>query len=265
MKLPKFYLRRIWRTIMEFEMLEKGDKVVVGLSGGKDSLFLLYALKVIQTNSKFPFELAAATIDLGFGEINEPYLREYCERLSVPFYLEKTDIAAIVEEKAEEKSPCSTCSFYRRGALVKVMQREDKNVLALAHHQDDAVETFLMSLLYSGQIKTFLPTTYLDKSGIRVIRPLVYLTEAEVKGGLKYAEAKPVKNPCPYSGNTQREYVKNLLKTLIRDNPNVYTHLLSAMREGKHIELWPKVKSRPEMHELYLRYMGAVDRDDYNS
>lgn len=111
MKLPKFYLRRIWRTIMEFEMLEKGDKVVVGLSGGKDSLFLLYALKVIQTNSKFPFELAAATIDLGFGEINEPYLREYCERLSVPFYLEKTDIAAIVEEKAEEKVPAAPAAF----------------------------------------------------------------------------------------------------------------------------------------------------------
>lgn len=137
--------------------------------------------------------------------------------------------------------------------MSKVLKREGANVLALAHHQDDAIETFLLSLLYSGQLKTFMPTTYLDKSDIRVIRPLVYFTEEEVKDGLRYAEATPVKNPCPYSGNTQREYVKELLRKLTQDNSQVYSHLLSAMREGKTIELWPKQKTKAEMRESYLK------------
>ncbi|MFA6693647.1 MAG: ATP-binding protein [Bacillota bacterium] len=261
MRLPKLYLRKLWRAAMEFEMLKENDKVVVGLSGGKDSLFLLYALRVMQNNSPFSFELAAATIDLGYGQIREDYLRNYCKKLSVPFYLERTNIAEVVKERSPN-NPCSSCAFYRKGALIRILKREEANVLAFAHHQDDALETFLLSLFYSGQLKTFMPTTYLDKSAVRVIRPLVYFTEAEVKGGLTYAEAEPVKNPCPYSGKTQREQVKNLLKDLVKDNPNVYTHLLSAMREGKKVELWPKQKNKLEMHQFYLKYLGNIDSND---
>ncbi len=258
MELPKNYLRKLWRAAMEFEMLFSKDKVLVGLSGGKDSLFLLYALKVMQLHSPFPFELAAATIDLGFSDLDANYLRAYCDRLEVPFFLERTAISNLVIETAPD-NPCSKCAFFRRGALLTICQKEGYNVLALAHHQDDAIETFILSLLYSGQIKTFLPRTNLGRSGVRVIRPLAYFKEAEVKGALKFTGVQAIKDPCPYSGRTQRTKVKALLKTLVKENPNVYTHLLSAMREGKKIELWPKTPSKEEMHRRYKTFLGNVD------
>ena len=259
MNLPKQYLRKMWRAIMEFGMLFPHDKVMVGLSGGKDSMFLLYSLKMMQIHSPFPFSLAATTIDLGYGDIQADYLKDYCARLEVPYTVEKTAIAEVVKETSPD-NPCNRCAYHRRGVLVTVCNREGYNVLALAHHQDDAVETFLLSLFYSGQLKTFAPCSLLDRNDIRVIRPLVYFTEAEVKGAMKYTEAVAVKNPCPYAGNTQRERVKELLKELVKENPNVYTHLLSAMREGKNIELWPQKPSKEEMHERYRTFMGNVDK-----
>lgn len=261
MHLPKNYLRKIWRAVMEFEMIFPHDKVMVGLSGGKDSMFLLYALKTMQKYSPFPFQLAAATIDLGYGNIEQDYLAEYCQRLEVPFYLEKTQIAQVVA-KTSPDNPCSSCAFYRRGALATICKKKEYNLLALAHHQDDAIETFILSLFYSGQLKTFRPTSNLDRSGLRVIRPLVYFTEAEVKGALKYTDSKAVKNPCPYAGNTKREHVKTFLKELVKENPNVYTHLLSAMREGKKIELWPPKATKEEMQQRYKRFMGKIDKNE---
>lgn len=258
MKLPKSYLHKLWRAVIEFEMLFAKDKVLVGLSGGKDSLFLLYALKEMQLHSSFSFQLAAATIDLGFGDLNTNYLQNYCQKLEVPFFLEKTAISEVIKKTAPD-NPCSKCAYFRRGALLTICKSEGYNVLALAHHQDDAIETFLLSLLYSGQLKTFMPKTYLERSEVRVIRPLVYFTEAEVKGALKYTGEKPIKDPCPFSGSTQRTKVKALLKTLVRENPNVYTHLLSAMREGKKIELWPKTPDKEEMHRRYKTFLGNVD------
>ncbi len=258
MKLPKSYLHKLWRAVIEFEMLFTKDKVLVGLSGGKDSLFLLYALKEMQLHSPFPFQLAAATIDLGFGDPNANYLQNYCQRLEVPFFLKKTTISEVIK-KTSFNNPCSKCAYFRRGALLTLCKSEGYNVLALAHHQDDAIETFLLSLLYSGQLKTFLPKTYLERSEVRVIRPLIYFTEDEVKGALKYAGVKAIKDPCPFSRSTQRTKVKALLKTLVKENPNVYTHLLSAMREGKKIELWPQTPDKEEMHRRYKTFLGNVD------
>lgn len=262
MDLPKKYLRKMWRTVVEFDMIHQNDKVVVGLSGGKDSMFLLYALKIMQRKSPFKFSLAAITVDLGFGNMEESYLKEYCDRLEVPLFFEKTKISDVVMQ-SETVNPCAKCAFLRRGALIRIAKQEGYNLLALAHHQDDAVETFLLSLLYSGQLKTFMPMSILDKNDIKLIRPLAYFTEAEVVDGLRFTLAKPVKNPCPYSGKTKREKVKTILNDLIKENANVYTHLLSAMRDGKKIELWPCRKSQEEMQLLYKNYLAETNNEEF--
>lgn len=261
--LPKAYIRKIWRALMEFDMLAPGDRCMVGLSGGKDSAFLLYSLAVLKEHAPFDFDLAAVTIDPMFDDhFPGERLAELCRQLGMPFLLEQVNLAEIAFAPSEQ-NPCPRCAFFRRGALNRIARREGYNKLALAHHHDDAVETFLMSIIYSGQIKTFTPVTRQDKSGLTVIRPLVYLRESEIKAAYKFFEWEPVHNPCPLDKTSKRQDIKQLIRQLDRDNRSVYDNLSAAMRlPVEKIELWPPELSKAEMRERYLRVIQPNDTLD---
>ena len=253
--LPRYYTRRLWRAIVEFELLSDGDRVLVGFSGGKDSSFLIYALRALQAKSPFDFTVGAVHVDLGFAEPSAAgMLEDFCRQLEVPFYLEQTQIAHTALKEGRH-NPCSTCAYFRRAVVNKVAVSHGYNKVALAHHHDDAVETFLMSQLYSGQLQTFLPKSFLDKSGLTVIRPLVYLREAKIRQFIEELPYEPMPSRCPLQGKTHRWKVKELIRELTSENESVYTNIAAAMREGANMELWPTLAGREEMREKHLRIM----------
>ena len=241
-RLPRTATRKFIKAILEFDLIRAGDRVLVGLSGGKDSSFLLYALSILQKHWVVPFELGAINIDLGFEQPFDPRpLEEYCERLNVPFIFVKTEIAKYAFGEDNPEGPCATCSFLRRGTINRVAGEHGYNAVALAHHHDDAVETFLMSIIYSGQIKTFLPRNELERSGITVIRPMIYFRESEVRDLVKLTGFTPIPSPCPRDGLTKRAETKELIRNLSRNDPRIFNNLAAAIREGRPLELWPKV------------------------
>ncbi len=235
-------------------MLAPGDRCLVGLSGGKDSAFMLYALAVLKEHAPFDFGLAAVTIDPMFNDdFPGERVSGLCQDLAVPFFLEQVNLAEIAFAPSDQ-NPCPRCAYFRRGALNRIARREGYNKLALAHHHDDAVETFLMSIIYSGQIKTFTPVTKQDKSGLDVIRPLIYLRESEIKAAYKFFDWEPVFNPCPLDKASKRQEIKQLIRQLDHDNRSVYDNLSAAMRLPlDRIELWPPELSKAAMRERYLQ------------
>lgn len=235
--LPKSYNQKILRAIHEFGQIAPGDRILIGFSGGKDSALLVWALGLMVRHRIIPAEVAALTLDLGLEPRLDPEpLRELCARVGVEFHYLPTEIGAAA---LAADDPCATCSFLRNGRLNRFANRHRFNKVALAHHHDDAVETFLMSILYSGQIRTFLPKTYLDRAKITVIRPLVYLREAEIKAAQEFIPYQPVARSCPYDGYTYRQKVKDLIAALNKENPVVYANLSKAMRAGRPLALWP--------------------------
>lgn len=260
--LPKGYVRRLWRAVIEFELLAEGDRVLVGFSGGKDSSFLLYALRALRQQAPFSFELGAIHVDLGFRAPSDVKLLEgYCQHLEIPFYLEKTRIAQVAFEQRQE-NPCSSCAYFRRAVINETAVTHGYNKVALAHHHDDAVETFLMSQLYSGKLQTFLPKSHLEKTGLDVIRPLVYLREAKIKEFMATLAFRPMPSRCPLQGKTQRWKVKELIHTLTQENPFVYANLAAAMRGDGQLELWPPVPSKKVMRGKHLRVMRPSSEDN---
>ena len=252
--LPQDYFGRLCRAIIEFDMIQKGDKILIGLSGGKDSLFLTYALSCLRKRSATPFSIAVITIDGMFTDtFDTGPLAEFCTNLDVPFYTKKVDIAGIIN-KNNGNDPCFTCAFFRRGAINKFAVEHGFNKVAYAHHHDDAVETFLMSILYSGQINTFLPTTYLDKSNLTVIRPLVYFREFELKASPKLHGFTPIPSPCPMNGLTKRQEAKEMIVDLEKNNPALYAHLGAAMRRSPTSKLWPAELTREELQIKHLNF-----------
>jgi tRNA 2-thiocytidine biosynthesis protein TtcA len=253
LSLPRTYTRKMLRAIREFDLIRPGDRVLIGFSGGKDSSFLLYALSIFQKHLIIPFELGALTVELGFEKKMElEPLEEYCHRLGVRFHSMKTEIAkhAFGEDNPEE--PCAMCSFLRRGAMNRFAKENGYNVVALAHHHDDAVETFLMSIIYSGQIKTFLPRTDLARTGLAVIRPLVYFRESEMKKTIELTGFQPIPSPCPLDGKTKRAETKELIRNLCRHDKRIFNNLAAAIREGRPMELWPAELSREEKRRRNL-------------
>ena len=254
--LPQKYFSKLMRAIVEFDMIQEGDRILIGVSGGKDSIFLTYALAIMRQRLKKNFSLSALTINPMFtSDFDTSSIRNFCENLEIPYHTVDVDIAGAIKAQSG-KQPCFTCAFFRRGAMNRYAVEHGLNKIAYAHHHDDAVETFLMSLLYSGQLHTFTPCTYLDRTNLTVIRPLVYFREAEVKAAIKYHGFTPVPSPCPLDGHTIRQEVKELIQRLEPDIPDLYDHLASGMRKGALGELWPASKTREEMRGIYFDYMG---------
>ena len=224
------------RALHDYHMIQEGDRIAVGISGGKDSLTLLYALHGLKRFYPKKFEIHAVTVDLGFQNLNLEKIKQLCEELDVPYTIVKTDIADIVFNQRGEENPCSLCAKMRKGALNQAIKEAGCNKVAYAHHKDDVVETMLMSLIFEGRFHTFSPVTYLDRMDLTVIRPLMYMNEADVIGFVNKHNVPVVKSPCPADGHTKREYVKQLLRRLNLENPGVkermFTAILSSNMKG---------------------------------
>ncbi len=252
--LKQLYFSKIMRAITEFSMIKPHDKIMIGLSGGKDSLFLTYSLAMLKKRLKMDFTLKAVTIDPLFtSDFSDAYIKKFCEELGIKHTTCPTDIKSIID--TSKQPACFTCSYFRRGAVNRFALENDCNIVAYAHHYDDALETFWLNLFHSGQLKTFLPSTYLSKTNLTVIRPLIYFRESEIKDAVKLYNLKPVQSPCPIDGKTMRQKSKELLKSLAADYPALYEHLGSAMRQNSIKELWPPVPNRKEIKARYDAFM----------
>lgn len=225
-------LSYVRRAIDDYHMIQEGDRIAVGISGGKDSLTMLYALHSLMRFYPTPFSIHAVTVDLGFDNLNLDRIKELCESLNVEYTVVKTDIAQVVFEERKEDNPCALCAKMRKGALNNAIKAVGCNKVAYAHHKDDVVETMLLSLIYEGRFHTFAPVTYLDRTELTVIRPLMYMNEADVIGFVHKYDVPVVKSPCPADGNTRREYVKKLLRQLNQENPGVKERMFTAIQNG---------------------------------
>ena len=230
------------RAIDDYEMISEGDHIAVGISGGKDSLTLLYALHGLQRFYPKHFDLEAITVDLGHKGFDVTPVQHLCEEMDIPYTVVKTEIAQIIFEERKESNPCSLCAKMRKGALNEAIKKTGCNKVAYAHHKDDIVETMLLSLIYEGRFHSFSPKTYLDRMDLTVIRPLMYVKEADIKGFKNKYDLPVIKSPCPADGYTKREYAKNLLQQLNQENPGVKERMFYAIVNG-NIQGWPE-KSR---------------------
>ena len=222
-------LSYVRRAIDDYHMIEDGDKIAVGISGGKDSLTLLYALNSLRIFYPKKFDIHAVTVDLGFNNLNLDAIKELCKNFGIEYTIVKTDIANIIFKERKESNPCSLCAKMRKGALNDAIKAAGCNKVAYAHHKDDVVETMMMSLIYEGRFHTFSPVTYLDRTEITVIRPLIYMTEADVIGFVNKNNVPVVKSPCPADGHTKREYVKELLREINHETPGVKSRMFTAI------------------------------------
>jgi len=220
------------RAIDDYKMIDEGDKIAVGISGGKDSLALLYALSGLRRFYPNKFELEAITVSMGYKEADFSAVSKLCEELNVPYTVVETDIAEILFEDRKESNPCSLCAKLRKGAFNNKAKEIGCNKKAYAHHYDDVIETLLMSLFYEGRIHCFSPVTYLDRTDITLIRPLIYVDEQDIINFKNANQLPVVDNPCPVDGYTKREYTKQLIKTLDKDSPGLRERLFTAIREG---------------------------------
>lgn len=239
----KWSLARVKRAIVDYGMIADGDSLAVGLSGGKDSGVLLYVLDSIRRTAPVKYQIHAIYLDLGFGMDYAP-LEEFCRRLEINFIRHGTDIGQIVFDVRNEKNPCALCSNLRRGALNDLALSLGCNKVALGHHLDDVVDTFFMSLLYTGQLRTFSPNTFLDRTGLYMIRPLVYLGEEVVRELAALAKVPVIKNPCPANGITKREEIKVVLGGLKPLYPDLREKVLAALQGADLRNLWPPARPR---------------------
>ena len=254
--LPKQIFSKVMRAVVEFDMIQDGDKILIGLSGGKDSLLLSYALATLKQRTQKTFSLVAVTINPEFDKDfidNAKNLKNFCASLEIPFQLHDVDIFSAIQ--SSKKNPCFTCAYFRRAAINRIANEIGANKVAYAHHLDDAVETFFMSLLSSGQLTTFTPKTFLSRTNITVIRPLVYLREWQIISFAKEKNFNIVKSPCPFDGKTNRQNIKNLIKELGKSFPDLFEHLAAAMRENSIGELWSAPKTQAEMRRIYFSYV----------
>ena len=215
------------RCIEDYNMISPGDRIAVGVSGGKDSLVLLKLLAGLREYMNF--EVEAITIDMGLG-MDYSDIEAMCREVGVPYTIVKTEIAPIIFDYRKEKNPCSMCSKMRRGALNQALLDRGLNKLALGHHYDDAVETFVMNLLFEGRIGCFQPVTNLDRTGIIQIRPMLYIHEKTVDSFAKRYELPVVENRCPVDKQTKREEVKNLVFNLSATYPDLKERIFGAMQ-----------------------------------
>ncbi|MGM9661661.1 MAG: tRNA 2-thiocytidine biosynthesis TtcA family protein [Oscillospiraceae bacterium] len=218
------------RCVEDYHMIEPGDRVAVGVSGGKDSLLTLAALARLREFYPVPFTLSAITLEMGFPGMDFSPVAALCEQLEVPYTRVQAPVYEVVFQARQEKNPCSLCAKFRRGALHTALREQGIRKIALGHHFDDAVETLLMNLFFEGRIGCFQPVTYLDRTDITQIRPLLYVEEREVRSAAERLGLPVVRNTCPADGGTRREEVKQLLRTLEKDYPGLRKKLFGAIR-----------------------------------
>ena len=237
------------RCVEDYHMIDEGDKIAVGVSGGKDSLVLLKLLAGLRSYYNKPYRLEAITIDMG---LNMDYsgIESLCQKLEVPYTIVKTEIAPIIFDYRQEKNPCSMCSKMRRGALNQAILDRGFNKLALGHHYDDAVETFLMSLIYEGRISCFQPVTNLDRTGIIQIRPMLYIHEKTVDHFAQEQGLPVLQNRCPVDKHTKREEIKELIFDLVKTYPDLKERIFGAMQRYPLPEWEPQGRyKRPKEQE----------------
>lgn len=222
-------LSYVRRACDDFNMIEENDRIAVGISGGKDSLTLLCALASLKRFYPKTFELYAITVDLGFNNLDLSQIKKMCKELDVQYEIVKTDIANIVFNERKESNPCALCAKMRKGALNDAAIRLGINKIAYAHHRDDVVDTMMMSLIYEGRFHTFSPVTYLDKTKLTVIRPLIYMNEADVIGFVNKNNIPVVKSPCPADGYTKRQYINDLIREINHETPGVRDRMFTAI------------------------------------
>lgn len=227
------------KAIDEYDMIQEGDHIAVGISGGKDSLTLLYALHGLKRFYPKKFELSAITVDLGYSDFDLTPVENLCRELEVPYKIVKTDIGRILFEERKESNPCSLCAKMRKGALNEAVKEMGCNKVAYAHHKDDIIETMLLSLIFEGRFHSFSPKTYLDRMDLTVIRPMMFVDEADVIGFKNKYNLPVVKNKCSVDGHTKRQYAKNLVKQLNTEHKGAKERMFTAILNGK-ISGWPE-------------------------
>ncbi len=221
-------------------MIQPGDRVAVGVSGGKDSLLLLYALSLYRKVRHGDFSLRAVMLTAGKEEPDTSAIQALCAQLDVPLTLRHTELYQILFEARREENPCALCAKMRRGMLCDLCRELGANKLALGHHREDALETLMMSLIFEGRLHTFHPKTWLSRSDVTVIRPMVYLPEKHILHMKKVLDLPVLVNPCPANGHTKRQEMKELLKELSQRYPDLKDQMLSALRNDKQYGLWEK-------------------------
>ena len=226
------------KAIEDYNMIEEGDKIGVALSGGKDSISMLMGLKALQRFYPKKFEIIAISINPGFDFFNKDFLEKTCKEIGVPLFIEDTNIKEIVFDVRQEKNPCSLCANFRRGALNSVAIRKGCNKIALGHNEDDVLETFLLNLLYTGSINTFSPVSYMDRSKVTLIRPLIYAPEKSIKAFVKRNNIDIMDKVCPMDGVSKREDMKKMIKDLRVDIPHIRANLYGAIK--RNINEWKK-------------------------
>lgn len=222
-------LGAIRRADERFHMIEPGDRIAVGLSGGKDSVLLLTALAYYRNFCKTDFELCALTVDLGFGGFDTSPLEELCVKLCVPFHRIVTSIGPIVFDIRRESNPCALCAKMRKGAFYRAANELNCNKSAYAHHRDDVIATFLLSLLYEGRLSTFEPVSHLSRCGVTLIRPFVYLPEKKIVAAVRALSLPVVKNPCPASGGAKRAEAEELIREMSKKYPKFPEMTMAAI------------------------------------
>ena len=225
-------MSQVRRAIDDYEMIQENDRIEVGISGGTDSLELLFALHGLMRFYPKPFTLYAVTVDLGFNNLDLSQIYTLCKERDIPYIVVKTEIGRIIFEERDENNPCSLCAKLRKGALNNAIKEAGCNKIAYAHHRDDVIATMFLSLFYEGRFQTLEPVTYLDKSGLTLIRPLLYMKEADISGFAHKAGLPVVKSPCPANGKTRRFYVEELLRRLNRENPGINERIFTAIRNS---------------------------------
>ncbi len=226
------------RADEDYSMIQDGDKVAVGVSGGKDSIALLYAMRLYQYFSKAKFDLVGITLDMGLFHPDTNELKCFCDENKIEYHVVKTQIGNIVFEERKETNPCSLCSNMKRGALHSAAVDLGCNKVALGHHFDDVLETLMMSLLFEGRFNTFSPVTYMERRNIHVIRPMIYCSEAEIAGVAKRYSLPVFKSGCPADGKTAREDMKNIVKLIIKKYPDFKERVLTALKNKDTQKLW---------------------------
>ena len=232
----------IRKADQDFGLIVPGDRIAIGVSGGKDSLLLLHALSLYRKFSHKDFSLLAITVSLGLEPFDTAPIRQLCDQLDIPYLVRETEIGKIIFEYRKEKNPCALCAKMRRAVLANTCVEQHCGKLALGHHREDAIETLLMSLFYEGRFRTFHPKSTMSRTGVTVIRPLVYLPESHVKHMVKVLDLPLVHSPCPANGNTSRAEMKDLLRRLRQIFPDANERFLHALQQD-HYDLWQKEDS----------------------